>query len=93
MEERRAVRALVLEVDGSPRKAARLLADRFPDVAREERGLRLAIGAGRTPEAVLAYCRERGIGVRASRVRIRPGDGAAAPSGASASPSLREVVR
>ena len=93
MEPGAAVRALVLVVEGSPRRAARLLADRFPGVAREARGLRLPLGAGESPEAILAYCRERGIGVHASRVRFRPADGAAAPSGASASPSLREVGR
>jgi len=88
-----AVRALVLVVEGSPRRAARLLAARFPGVACEPRGLRLPISAGESPEAILAYCRERGIGVQASRVRSRPADGAAATSGASASPPLREVGR
>ncbi len=87
MEQGWPVRALVLVVEGSPRRAARLLADRYPDVACDARELRLAIGAARTPEAVLAYCRERGIGVHASTVRLRPSDGAAASPGASASPS------
>ena len=62
-------RALVLVVEGSPRRAAALLADRFPHVVCDAEGLLLAIGAaGETPEAILAYCRERGVGVRASRV-------------------------
>jgi hypothetical protein len=89
MQERWPVRTLVLEVEGSPRRAARLLADRFPDVAREPGGLRLRIGAARTPESVLAFCRERGIGVRASTVRLLAAG--AAPPDASASPSLREA--
>ena len=93
MEERWPVRALLLVVEGSPGRAAQLLADRFPDVACDGRGLRLPIGAARSPEAVLAYCRERGIGVHASSVRIRPADGAAVSPDASASPSLREVER
>ncbi len=92
MELRRPVRALVLVVEGSPRRAARLLAERFPDVACDGPGLRLPIGAGRTPESVLAYCRERGIGVHGSRVRVPRADGGAAPPGASASPSREEVV-
>ncbi len=93
MEPGTAVRALVLVVEGSPHRAARLLADRFPGVACDRRGLRLPIGAGESPEAILAYCRERGIGVHASRVRLRPADGAAAAVSASASPSLGEVGR
>jgi len=93
MEPRRPVRALLLDVEGSPRRAARLLADRFPDVACDGRGLRLPIGAGRTPESVLAYCRERGIGVHGSRVRIPLTDGPAVSPDASASPRTEEVVR
>ena len=54
MEPGAAVRALVLVVEGSPRRAARLLADRFPDVACDARGLRLPLDAGASPEAILA---------------------------------------
>ncbi len=79
MAARKAVRTLVLEVEGSPERAARLLADRFPAVACGRRGLRLPVGGGETPEAVLACCRERGIGVRASRIRLPSGAGAAHP--------------
>ena len=71
MSEQRRARALVLEVEGPPRRAAGLLADRFPQVAWGAEGLQLAIGSGDSPEAILAYCRERGVGVRASRVRAR----------------------
>jgi len=93
MEPGGPIRALLLEIEGSPRRAARLLAERFPDVACDGPGLRLPIGAGRTPEAVLAYCRERGIGVHGSRVRIRSADGPARSPDASASPRTEEVVR
>lgn len=89
MAERWPDRTLVLVVEGSPRRAACLLAARFPDVARGPGGLRLPIGAGRTPESVLAFCRERGIGVRASTVR--PLVAGAAAADASASPSMREA--
>ena len=85
MEAGAAVRTLVLEVEGPPRRAARLLADRFPGVACEQRGLRLPLAVGETPEAVLAWCRSRGIGVSASR--IRPVEGAVVLPGAAASPS------
>ncbi len=93
MGRRAAVRTLVLEVEGPPRRAARVLADRFPDVACDGRGLALPIGAGRSPEAVLAYCRERGVGVHGSRVRVPRPDGSVAPPDASAPPSREEVVR
>ena len=86
MDVGRPVRALVLEVEGSPRRAARLLADRFPDVSCDGPGLWLPIGFGRSPESVLAYCRERGIGVQGSRVRVPRPDGSAAPPDASAPP-------
>lgn len=93
MEPGRPVRALVLDVEGSPRRAARLLADRFPDVACDGPGLSLPIGAGRTPEAVLAYCRERGIGVHGSRVRFPRADVPPRSPDASAPPWTEEVVR
>ncbi len=91
--QQRMARVLVLVVEGSPRRAAALLADRFPHLAVGPHGLRLAIGSNDTPEAILACCRERGIGVRASRVSARPVDGGAAPTHASASPESLEVVR
>jgi ABC-type multidrug transport system ATPase subunit len=64
-------RALVLVVDGSPRAAAATLAERYPQVVCEPAGARVAIGPRETPEGILAYCRERRIGVRASRVVSR----------------------
>ncbi len=64
-------RALVLVVDGSPRVAASTLAERYPQVVCEPAGARVAIGPRETPEGILAYCRERRIGVRASRVVSR----------------------
>jgi hypothetical protein len=85
-------RALVLVVEGSPGRAAALLCDRFPNVAVGRQWLRLAIGSCDGPEAILACCRERGIGVRASSVSTRPVDGGAAPSRASAPLDPEEVV-
>ena len=64
-------RALVLVVDGPPRTAASILAERYPQVVCEPAGARVAIGPRETPEGILAYCRERRIGVRASRVVSR----------------------
>ncbi len=64
-------RSLVLVVDGSPRAAARALAERYAQVVCEASGARVAIGPRETPEGILAYCRERRIGVRASRVVSR----------------------
>jgi ABC-type multidrug transport system ATPase subunit len=64
-------RSLVLVVDGSPRAAAAALAERYPHVVCEAAGARVAIGPRETPEGILAYCRERRIGVRASRVVSR----------------------
>jgi ABC-type multidrug transport system ATPase subunit len=64
-------RALVLVVEGSPRVAASALAERYPQVVCEPAGARVAIGPRETPEGILAYCRERRIGVRASRVVSR----------------------
>jgi hypothetical protein len=83
-------RALVLDVEGPTLRAANLLADRFPLLAYDAREVVLGIDRGDTPEAILACCRERGIGVRASLVRVRPAGGAASPN-ASASPFLWEV--
>ena len=85
-------RALVLVVEGSPRRAAALLCDRFPNVAVGRQWLRLAIGSTDSPEAILACCRERGIGVRASSVSARSVDGGAAPFRASAPLDPEEVV-
>jgi len=63
--------SLVLVVEGSPRAAARILAQRYPDVWCEPAGARVAIGPRETPEGILAYCREHRIGVRASRIVSR----------------------
>jgi len=63
--------SLVLVVEGSPRAAARVLAQRYPDVWCEPAGARVAIGPRETPEGILAYCREHRIGVRASRIVSR----------------------
>ena len=90
---RRTARVLVLVVEGSPARAAALLATRFPVLDVASHGLALAIGDSDGPEAILACCRERGIGVRASRVRARSADGGAAPTHASAPPDYPEVVR
>ena len=64
-------RSLVLVVDGPPRAAASILAERYPQVVCEPAGARVAIGPRETPEGILAYCRERRIGIRASRVVSR----------------------
>ena len=63
--------SLVLVVEGSPRAAAHLLAQRYAHVLCEPAGARVAIGPHETPEDILAYCREHRIGVRASRVVSR----------------------
>jgi ABC-2 type transport system ATP-binding protein len=64
-------RSLVLVVDGPPRTAASILAERYPQVVCEPAGARVAIGPRETPEGILAYCREHRIGIRASRVVSR----------------------
>lgn len=64
-------RSLVIVVDGPPRAAASILAERYPQVVCDPAGARVAIGPRETPEGILAYCRERRIGVRASRVVSR----------------------
>ena len=86
-------RALVLDVEGPTLRAARLLADRFPLLTCDAREVVLGIDRGDTPEAILACCRERGIGVRASLVRVRPAGADAATPSASASPLSWEVGR
>ena len=63
--------SLVLVVDGPPRAAAHILAQRYAEVRCEPTGARVAIGPRETPEGILAYCREHRIGVRASRVVSR----------------------
>jgi lipooligosaccharide transport system ATP-binding protein len=63
--------SLVLVVDGSPRAAARILAQRYPNVLCDPAGARVAIGPRESPEGILAYCREHRIGVRASHVVSR----------------------
>jgi ABC-type multidrug transport system ATPase subunit len=63
--------SLVLVVEGSPRAAAHILAQRYPQVLCEPAGARVAIGPRETPEGILSYCRQHRIGVRASRVVSR----------------------
>lgn len=62
---------LVLVTEGPARLAAPVLAERFPHVRTETGSVLVAIGRRETPEAVLAYCRERRIGVVASCVVSR----------------------
>jgi len=62
---------LVLVTEGPARLAAPILAERFPHVRCETGSLLVAIGRRETPESVLAYCRERRIGVVASCVVSR----------------------
>jgi len=54
-----------------PASAARRLAVRLPSVRRRGRTLRVPL-AGRSPEAVLALCREAGVDVRGSQVAETP---------------------
>ena len=67
---RRTQLALDLAV-GRPVSAARRLAVRLPSVRRRGRTLRVPL-AGRSPEAVLALCREAGVEVRGSQVAETP---------------------
>jgi len=62
---------LVLVTDGPARQAAPILAERFPHVRCETGSVLVGIGRPETPESVLAYCRERRIGVLASCVVSR----------------------
>ncbi len=62
---------LVLVTQGPARQAAPILAERFPNVRCETGSVLVAIGRRETPESVLAYCRERRIGVVASCVVSR----------------------
>jgi hypothetical protein len=62
---------LVLVTDGPARMAARILAERFPYVRCETGSLLVPIGRRETPESVLAFCRERRIGITASCVVAR----------------------
>ena len=62
---------LVLVTEGPAREAARVLAERFPHVRSETGSVLIAVGSRETPESVLAYCRERRIGVVASCVVSR----------------------
>lgn len=52
----------------SPDDAMRRLLPQLPSVARRGRRLRVPLGAGTSPESVLALCRDVGVAVRASRV-------------------------
>lgn len=62
---------LVLVTEGPARVAAPILAERFPHVRCETGSVLVAISRRDTPESVLAYCRERSIGVVASCVVSR----------------------
>ena len=62
---------LVLVTQEPARQAAPILAERFPHVRCETGSVLVAIGRRDTPESVLAYCRERHIGVVASCVVSR----------------------
>lgn len=62
---------LVLVTEGPARLAAPVLAERFPHVRCETGSVLVAIGRRETPESVLAYCRERRIGIVASCVVSR----------------------
>jgi hypothetical protein len=76
---------LVLVVDGPPRLAAPILAERFPRVRCAAGSLLVGIERRETPESVLAYCRERRIGVLASCVVSR--------SVAAPQPAVHEEVQ
>ncbi|MBI1723012.1 MAG: hypothetical protein HYR48_03780 [Gemmatimonadetes bacterium] len=75
-------RILVLVVDGPARLAARILAERYPEVRCEGGALSVVIDGRETPEGVFAFCRERRIGVKASCVLSRTAQPRAAPAGA-----------
>jgi len=62
---------LVLVTDGPARQAAPILAERFSQVRCETGSVLVGIGRRETPESVLAYCRERRIGILASCVVSR----------------------
>jgi hypothetical protein len=62
---------LVLVTEGPARVAAPILAERFAHVRCETGSVLVAIGRRETPESVLAYCRERQIGIVASCVVSR----------------------
>ncbi len=56
----------------SPDDAMLRLLPRLPSLARRGRRLRVPLGAGTSPESVLALCRDMGVAVRASRVAEEP---------------------
>ena len=62
---------LVLVTEGPARVAAPILAERFPHVRCETGSVLVAVGRRDTPESVLAFCRERHIGIVASCVVSR----------------------
>lgn len=93
---------LVLVVDGPPRLAARVVAEHYHRVRVAADALHVRLDPGETPEGVLAYCRERQIGVRASCVLTRVGPHRAevvdapptsAPWGATRDQSSQEVLQ
>lgn len=91
---------LVLVVEGPMRLAARILAARYPEVRCGSGALSVSLGSRETPEGVLAFCRDRRIGIRASyvlsRAVVHRAEEACRPSsplGATGLPSTQEVVQ
>jgi hypothetical protein len=76
---------LVLVVEGPPRLAAPILAERFPHVRSASGAVLIGLERRETPESVLAFCRERRIGVLASCVVSR--------TTAPPQPSSQEVLQ
>ena len=62
---------LVLVTEGPARQVAPILAERFAQVRCETGSVLIGVGPRETPESVLAFCRERRIGVVASCVVTR----------------------
>lgn len=79
-EPRRTVLELAVP---SPEDAMVRLAGRLPSLARRGRRLRVPL-SGRTPEAILALCRDAGVRVRGSRVAEEAAPRAETPSSAGA---------
>lgn len=62
---------LVLVTEGPARLVAPILAERFPRAHCATGSVLIPIGRRETPESVLAFCRERRIGIVASCVVSR----------------------
>lgn len=62
---------LVLVTEGPARLAAPILAERFAHVRCQAGSVLVGVSRRETPESVLAYCRERRIGIVASCVVSR----------------------